>query len=83
MPSKGSKKRLVEVLDKISDLDDNSITLTKFILLLQRMEETNPDIDNVELRWVENRVERLKDGETLTKNDLMTANLYWKKWENK
>ena len=81
MPSKGSKKRLVEVLDKISDLDDNSITLTKFILLLQRMEDTNPNIDNFELRWVENRINRLKDGETLTKNDLLTANLYWNKWK--
>ena len=81
MPSKGSKNRLVDVLDKISDLDDNSIILTKFILLLQRMEDTNPNIDNFELRWVENRINRLKDGETLTKNDLLTANLYWNKWK--
>jgi hypothetical protein len=73
-------KRLVDVLDE--EIDDNSIILTKFILLLQRMEATNPNIDNSELRWVENRIDRLKDGEILTKNDLLTANLYWKKWEN-
>ncbi len=72
-------KRLVDVLDE--EIDDNSIILTKFILLLQRMEATNPNIDNSELRWVENRIDRLKDEEILTKNDLLTANLYWKKWE--
>ena len=72
-------KRLVDVLDE--EIDDNSIILTKFILLLQRMEATNPNIDDPELRWVENRIDRLKDGEILTKNDLLTANLYWKKWE--
>ena len=83
MPSKGSKKRLVDVLDKISDLDDNSIILTKFILLLQRMEDTNPDIDNFELRWVEHKITQLKANKVpLTKNDLLTANLYWNKWEN-
>ena len=73
-------KRLVDVLDE--EIDDNSIILTKFILLLQRMEATNPNIDDPELRWVENRIDRLKDGEILTKNDLLTANLYWNKWEN-
>ena len=83
MPSKGARKRLVDVLDEIKDGDiDSSIILTKFILLLQRMEATNPNIDDPELRWVENRIDRLKDGEILTKNDLLTANLYWKKWEN-
>ena len=84
MPSKGARKRLVDVLDEIRDGDiDSSIILTKFILLQQRMEATNPNIDNFELRWVENRIERLKDEETLTKNDLLTANLYWDKWEKK
>tara|TARA_R110002020_G_scaffold474966_1_gene708135 strand:- start:7 stop:240 length:234 start_codon:yes stop_codon:yes gene_type:complete len=73
-------KRLVDVLGE--EVNDNSTILTKFILLLQRMEATNPNIDNSELRWVENRIDRLKDGEILTKNDLLTANLYWKKWEN-
>ena len=73
-------KRLVDVLGE--EVNDNSIILTKFILLLQRMEATNPNIDNSELRWVENRIDRLKDGEILTKNDLLTANLYWNKWKN-
>ena len=84
MPSKGARKRLVDVLDEIRDGDDNSIILTKFILLQQRMEATNPNIDDFELRWVENKIKQLKEDKiSLTKNDLMTANLYWKKWENK
>ena len=76
---KGS--RLVDVLDE--EIDDNSIILTKFILLLQRMEATNPNIDDPELRWVEHKIEQMEDGYKPTKNDLMTANLYWNKWEIK
>ena len=83
MPSKGARKRLVDVLDEIRDGDDNSIILTKFILLQQRMEATNPDIDNIELRWVEHKIEQLKADVKPTKNDLLTANLYWDKWEKK
>ena len=82
MPSKGARKRLVDVLDEIRDGDDNSIILTKFILLQQRMEATNPNIDDPELRWVEHKIEELKADVKPTKNDLLTANLYWNKWEN-
>ena len=83
MPSKGARKRLVDVLDEIKDGDiDSSIILTKFILLQQRMEATNPNIDDPELRWVEHKIEQFKEDIKPTKNDLLTANLYWKKWEN-
>ena len=76
-------KRLVDVLDDHTVLGKNMAAIyDKFVILYQRMEATNPNIDNSELRWVENRIDRLKDGEILTKNDLLTANLYWKKWEN-
>ena len=74
-------KRLVDVLDE--EIDDNSIILTKFILLLQRMEATNPNIDDPELRWVEHKIDQFKEDVKPTKNDLLTANLYWKKWEMK
>ena len=84
MPSKGARKRLVDVLDEIKDGDiDSSIILTKFILLQQRMEATNPNIDDPELRWVEHMIEQLKEGVKPTKNNLLTANLYWNKWEKK
>ena len=39
-------------------------------------------LDNPELRWVEHKIEQLKADVKPTKNDLLTANLYWKKWEN-
>ena len=55
----------------------------KFILLLETMENTNPNIDDPELRWVEHKIEQMEDGYTPTKNDLLTANLYWNKWETK
>ena len=74
-------KRLVDVLDDMKD--DGSTILTKFIMLLQRMEATNPDIDNAELRWVEHKIEQFKADVKPTKNDLLTANLYWNKWETK
>ena len=84
MPSKGARKRLVDVLDEIKDGDiDSSIILTKFILLQQRMEATNPNIDDPELRWVEHKIDQFKEDVKPTKNDLLTANLYWTKWENK
>ena len=84
MPSKGARKRLVDVLDEIKDGNiDSSIILTKFILLQQRMEATNPNIDDPELRWVEHKIEQLKENVKPTKNDLLTANLYWNKWEQK
>ena len=83
MPSKGARKRLVDVLDEIKDGDiDSSIVLTKFILLQQRMEATNPNIDDPELRWVEHKIEQFKEDIKPTKNDLLTANLYWNKWEH-
>ena len=84
MPSKGARKRLVDVLDEIKDGDiDSSIILTKFILLQQRMEATNPNIDDPELRWVEHKIDQFKEDVKPTKNDLLTANLYWNKWETK
>ena len=77
-------KRLKDVLDDIESPNAYSdIIHTKFILLLQRIEATNPNIDDVEFRWVEHKIEEMDDGYTPTKNDLLTANLYWKKWENK
>ena len=76
--------RLADVLDDHTVLEDGmSDIYDKFCILYQRMEDTNPDMDNIELRWVENRIEDIESGGKPTKNDLMTANLYWKKWEIK
>ena len=74
---KGS--RLVDVLDNLDTTGLGKI-YDKFVILYQRMEATNPNIDDPELRWVEHKIEQMEDGYTPTKNDLLTANLYWKKW---
>ena len=60
----GSKK-LIDIIDEMNN-KENKI-LYKLNELLKLIVSFNPDIDNVELRWVENRIERLLDGETLTK----------------
>ena len=76
---KGS--RLVDVLDNLDTTGLGKI-YDKFVVLYKSMEDTNPNIDDPELRWVEHKIEQMEDGYTPTKNDLLTANLYWKKWEN-
>ena len=74
---KGS--RLVDVLDE--EVNDNSMILTKFIILLQRIEASNPSIDHLDLRWVEHKIEQLKDGVVPTKEDLKKANIIYKQWK--
>ena len=77
-------KRLADVLDDHTVFNKGMANIyDKFVLLYQKMESTNPDMDDVELRWVEHKIEQMEDGYEPTKNDLMTANLYWKKWESK
>ena len=77
-------KRLVDVLDDHTVFNKGIAEIyDKFVLLYQKMESTNPNIDNAELRWVENKIEKMEDGYEPTKDDLMTANLYWKKYNNK
>ena len=75
-------KRLVDVLDNLETTGLGKI-YDKFVVLYESMEATNPNIDDTELRWVENIIAKMdEDGYIPTKNDLLTANLYWKKWEN-
>jgi hypothetical protein len=80
MPSKG--KRLIDVLDeKFNSIEAN--IYKKFCRLHKMMEDTNPNIDNSELRWVEHKIELMEDNDynwKPSKKDLETANFYWKKW---
>ena len=73
MPTKG--KRLIDVLN-----EKREIVLDKFLILEEKIKSFNPSIDNVELRWVESKIYDIHSGVIMDKNDLMTANLYWKKW---
>ena len=56
----------------------------KMNVLLVAIERTNPSIDDQELRWVSDRIERWEgDERILTKEEMQIANLYWKKYNNK
>ena len=76
-------KRLVDILDDMN-LKENEI-LNKMGRLLRLIEDTNPSIDDAELRWVERQIDKFNEGSSnygqpITKNDLLQANLYWKKY---
>ena len=52
-------------------------------ILLKLMEtiKGNYDIDDPEIRWVQDRIEYWKTTDRiLDKNEMLTANLYWKKY---
>ena len=78
----GSKK-LIDILDEMN-LKENEV-LNKMGRLLRLIEETNPSIDDPELRWVEGQIDKFNEGsqyygQPITKNDLLAANVYWKKY---
>ena len=78
----GSKK-LIDILDEMN-LKENEV-LNKMGRLLRLIESTNPSIDNTELRWVEKQIDKFNEGsdyygQPITKNDLLAANVYWKKY---
>ena len=80
----GSKK-LIDILDEMN-LKENEV-LNKMGRLLRLIESTNPSMDDPELRWVEGQIDKFNEGSDnygrpITKNDLLQANLYWKKYSN-
>jgi len=80
-------KRLVDVLEdnmdpKIRTFWEN--IFSKLALLVDKIEATNPSIDDVELRWCTDRIEYWNAEERLlTKQEMQIANLYWKKYNLK
>ena len=81
MPS----KRLVDILDDMN-LKENEV-LNKLGRLLRLISSTNPSMDDPDLRWVERQIEKFDEGrdnygKPITKNDLLQANLSWKKYNN-
>ena len=77
-------KRLKDVLDDVESPNAYSDTIhTKFILLLQRIEATNPNIDDHKLRWVEARIEDINEARRFPKSVLEHANKLWKEFEPK
>tara|TARA_A100001201_G_scaffold123747_1_gene107701 strand:- start:990 stop:1244 length:255 start_codon:yes stop_codon:yes gene_type:complete len=83
---KGS--RLVDVLD------ETPLDKTKWDMIFGKLKKLGTaiemywgekmDIDNVEYRWVQDRIEYYeKDERLLTKSEMQIANLYWKKYNLK
>ena len=79
---KGS--RLVDVLDDtVLDTKFWNKIFAKMNTLLVAMESVkgNYDIDDPEIRWVSDRVERWNDEERLlSKGEMEHANQYWRKY---
>ena len=80
---KGS--RLVDVLDDtVLDTKFWNGIFAKMNQLLIKIEATNPSIDDLELRWVSDRIEYWnKEQRVLTKQEMQIGNLYWKKYNLK
>ena len=78
-------KKLIDILDDMN-LKENEV-LNKLGRLLRLISSTNPSMDDPDLRWVERQIEKFDEGrdnygKPITKNDLIQANLYWKKYNN-
>jgi hypothetical protein len=80
---KGS--RLVDVLDDtVLDTKFWNGIFAKMNMLLIKIEATNPSIDDLELRWVSDRIEYWNsEKRVLTKSEMQIGNLYWKKYNLK
>ena len=80
---KGS--RLVDVLDDtVLDTKFWNGIFAKMNQLLIKIESTNPSIDDLELRWVSDRIEYWNSEQrVLTKSEMQIGNLYWKKYNLK
>ena len=78
-------KKLIDIIDEMN-LKENKI-LDKFLELSKLIESKNPSMDDSELRWVETQIQKFDEGsdnygKPITKNDLLSANFYWKKYNN-
>tara|TARA_Y100001970_G_scaffold288221_1_gene414940 strand:- start:807 stop:1046 length:240 start_codon:yes stop_codon:yes gene_type:complete len=75
--------RLKDVLDeKLANPEFWNKIFAKMNQLLIKIEATNPDIDDPELRWVSDRIEYWNSEERiLSKDEMLTANVYWKKYK--
>jgi hypothetical protein len=80
---KGS--RLKDVLDdKVFNKDFWDKMFKKMRLLLIKIENTNPSIDDADLRWVSDRLEYYESEERILSSDEMrVANNLWNKYGKK
>ena len=74
--------RLKDVLDdKLVNKEFWNKMFAKMNTLLVAIENTNPSIDDPELRWVSDRIERWNSEERImTQQEMSVANHYWEKY---
>ena len=74
--------RLKDVLDDtVLDHKFWNGIFAKMNQLLIKIEATNPSIDDLELRWVSDRIEYWNSEQrVLTKSEMQIGNRYWKKY---
>ena len=65
---------------KSSKKPAKNMILMKFKSLLAAIESHNPNIDNFELRWVEAKIQELREGHKVNRAELEKANTIYKKW---
>ena len=77
--------RLADVLDdKLVDKTFWNKMFSKLVLLVDKIEATNPSIDDTDLRWCTDRLERWDSEErVLTKDEMKVANNLWNKYNGK
>jgi predicted DNA-binding WGR domain protein len=78
-----ASKRLVDVLDdKLPNRTFWDNVFGKLQMLQDKIEATNPSIDDPELRWVSDRIEYwISEERILSKGEMVHANQYWRKYK--
>ena len=76
-PSENRARMSNEDIKFWSDIFDKMGVLVDLMLACK----PNHDIDDPDIRWVTDRIEYWQtDDRILTKNEMLTANLYWEKY---
>ena len=82
---KPSKKRLKDVLDDKPAFQKWREIFSKMRRLgtvIEMYYGSSMDIDNLDYRWVNDRIEYFdNDKRLLTKDEMLAANVYWKKYK--
>tara|TARA_B100001564_G_scaffold216950_1_gene182751 strand:- start:33 stop:401 length:369 start_codon:yes stop_codon:yes gene_type:complete len=78
---KSSKKRYQVNTTEAIEFWNKMFSRMEILLKLIDVCKPNRDIDDPEYRWVEDRIKYWKSTDRiLDKNEMLTANLYWKKF---
>ena len=78
---KDSEKKYQVNTSEAIEFWDRMFSRMKLLLKLIDACKPNRSIDDPEYRWVEDRIDYWKTTDRmLTKNEMLTANLYWKKF---